>query len=255
MCPENAPQFAVYNLRKSFSKEPNGINDCPVCGDLLLKFNIPPSKAVVDQILHHSDFHYDYSHLYKCPSCTWWAIRESWLEIEWGWYDFLIEGEAADLKDAAWQQVLENRDVYFEAKTCPKTIRQLFAQKDIHDYFVPGDKVRLRVDVVVRQPVGIAPPVCLRGSKGDIAREGEYLARYTQQLKDWCASENILLDDIVKRAMLQEVKAKLESGRCCAVRLQSPAPMPTERSEKFGVCKTGEIYLIETADLERREQR
>src|SRR5574339_149079 len=109
MSSENTPGFAVYNLRNSFSKEPKEINHCPLCEDLLLKFNIPASKAIVDQLFHYSGFHYDYSHLDECPACQWWAIRESWLDIGAnGWYDFLITGE----KGSAWYQILVNRDIY-----------------------------------------------------------------------------------------------------------------------------------------------
>jgi len=246
MSSENTPRFAVYNLRNSFSKEPKEINHCPVCKDLLLKFNIPPSKAIIDQILHYSGFHYDYSHLYECLSCEWWAIRESWLDIGAnGWYDFLITGE----KGSAWPQILENRDIYFEATTMPDTFKRLFTQKDINNHFVPGDQVHLCTNYVVRQPLGILPPLCVRGSQGVIVRNSEYAAQYVAQLKGWNVSENILLDDIVKRALLHESQAALESGICYAVRLQHI--VPTETIEKFGLCKVDEIYLFEASDLER----
>jgi hypothetical protein len=246
MSSKNTPGFAVYNLRNSFCEEPNEINNCPVCKDLLLKFNIPPSTAVVDQALHYSGFHYDYSHLYECPSCQWWAIRESWLDIGAnGWCDFLITGE----KSSAWRQILANRDLYFEATTLPDSLKQLLIQKDRTNHFMPGDPVRLSSNVVVRQPLGMSPPLCVRGSAGVIVWNSEYSTQYAEQLKDWYVSENNLLQDVVKRAMLHEVQAALESGRCYAVRLEHI--VPTETTEKFGLCRVDEIYLFNASNLER----
>lgn len=245
MSSENPVRFAVYNLRNSFSKEPKDINYCLDCESLLLKFNIPPSAAIIDDLLHYSGVEYDYSHLDKCPSCGWWAIRESWLDIGAnGWYDFLITGE----KGSAWYQILENRDIYFEATILPDSIKQLFTQKDSTNHFVLGDQVRLCTNSVVRQPLGISPPLCFRGSEGVIVREAEYSAQYAKQLKDWYVSENVLLEDIVKRAMLGEAQAALKSGRCYAVRLQHF--VPPETADKFGSCKVDEIYLFEVSDLE-----
>ncbi|RPI94015.1 MAG: hypothetical protein EHM40_08005 [Chloroflexi bacterium] len=259
---ESPVKFAVYNLRNSFSKEPGDIHYCLDCGSLLLKFNILPSATIIDDLLRHSGVSYDYSHLDKCPSCGWWAIRESWLDIGAnGWHDFLIVGECIkengletmNQPHSFWSRVLQNKNIYSgPAQPLPAILRQKITgeQEELINLFEVGAKVRLLTDIRVRQPIGTGSPLCMQGSQGAVVQSAKYLAQYKQELEKWRKSEN-MIDEKIKLALLREAAGALESGVCCAVQLESLGSSALNESGKDDICKVGKIYLLESASLER----
>lgn len=261
MSPESSAKSAVYNLRNSFSKEPRDIYYCLDCGSLLLRFNVLPSATIIDDLLHYSGVSYDYSHLNQCPSCGWWAIRESWFDMGANrWYDFLIVGdhtqengfEVTDQPYSFWSNVLQNEDIYSgAAQPLPAALRQKIAgeHEELINIFEVGAKVRLLTDIRVRQPIGTGSPLCTQGSQGAIVRGAAYLARYKQELETWRKSEN-MIDEKIKLAMLSEAAGALESGVCCAVQLESLGSSVLNESGKDDICKVGKIYLLESASLE-----
>ena len=137
MSSEETDRFAVYNLRTSFSNEPGDIRYCPLCKVLVVKSSIPPSAAVVDDLKHHSGISLDYTYLYECPSCKWWSVRESWLDLNGaGWHDFLIIGSVAvstssniviDQEQSDWSRVLQNKEIYSKAIALPSALKHLFS--------------------------------------------------------------------------------------------------------------------------------
>ena len=130
-------KLAVYNLRTYFSKQPGDIRCCPACGSALSLSTIQPSKGVAEQI---SDVGliptYDFSQLYECRVCHWWAVRESWSLLEiYQDYDYLVVGEAEekgtpleniDRPAEPWNEVLKNERLYENALPLPRTLGELF---------------------------------------------------------------------------------------------------------------------------------
>jgi hypothetical protein len=258
---EKPIHFAVYNLR-DLPKEPRDIHDCPECESLLLKFSIPPSPPIVDDLLHHSGVSHGYSHLDRCPSCGWWAIRESWFDLGPNeTYDFLIVGdytqklvpEAIDQPQSLWRRVLENQVIYPRfTSPLPVFLRQKIAGSPERPtgIFTVNDQVRLLSDRRVRRPIGSVSPLCRRGSQGTVVRSAAYLVPYKKELETWRPSEN-MIDETIKLAMLNEAAGALESGVCCAVQLERLGSSALNESGKEELCKVGKIYLLGSESLER----
>ncbi len=130
-------KFAVYDLRTYFSKQPGDIRCCPVCGSSLSRSNIDPSECVSNDL---SDMRlipmHDFSHLYECRACQWWAVRESWSLCElYKDFDFLIVGEAertgtafenTNQKVMPWNLVLQNEHLYASAMPLTDVLGKLF---------------------------------------------------------------------------------------------------------------------------------
>jgi hypothetical protein len=134
---EASARFAVYNLRAYFSRQPGDIRCCPVCGSLLSRSNIDPSECVSKDLSNPGLIPiHEFSHLYECRACQWWAVRESWTLGETGQeYDFLIVGAAAgkgrvlentDQQVLPWNQVLANEHLYDSALPLPDILGKLF---------------------------------------------------------------------------------------------------------------------------------
>lgn len=137
MSPEIPSKFTVYNLRSYFAGQPGGIRCCPACGGELLRSDIKPSRQVAgDLLLDGAIPRHDFSHLYQCAACQWWAIRESWSFCE-GMQDmdFLIVGRATaqsivpqdiDPVVMPWSSALENEHIYDHALSLPDALGKLF---------------------------------------------------------------------------------------------------------------------------------
>ncbi len=143
---ETPVKFTVYNLRTYFSRQPGDIKCCPACGSSLSRSHIHPSRWVSDQLSIPGYIpRHEFSHLYECTACQWWAVRESWTLCEIGMeLDYLVVGEAKGTKSAAeetdswtspWIQVLENENLYRSSMSLPDILGQLFAggEKKIAD--------------------------------------------------------------------------------------------------------------------------
>ena len=137
MSGETSVKFAVYDLRTYFSKQPGDIGCCPVCGGSLSRSNIDPSVCVSkDLSVMNLIPRHDFSYLYECKACKWWAVRESWSLCEWYKdFDFLIVGEVEGTGPAIentnrqvmpWDQVLQNEHLYANAMPLPDILGKLF---------------------------------------------------------------------------------------------------------------------------------
>lgn len=134
----NAPvKFAVYNVRTYFSAQPGDLRCCPACGSSLSRSDIDPSSAVSRDLVHWSLIpRHDYSYLYECTACPWWAVRESWSWCETMLdLDYLIVGAAegagtlprdAARQDVLREQVLQNEHIYERPLRLPDKLAQLF---------------------------------------------------------------------------------------------------------------------------------
>ena len=127
--------YAVYNLISYFSRQPTNIRCCPVCGNSLSEFPIGPSKAVAVALSESCLIPvHDFSRLFRCSACPWWAVWESWAFRECNSQaDFLIvaEGRGGVLDEtnqqaSSWSQVLKNAHIYDQAMPLPDDLGQLF---------------------------------------------------------------------------------------------------------------------------------
>ncbi len=130
-------KYTVYDVRAYFSKQPGDIRRCPACGGPLARSDIEPSKSVSDDLAEWSLIPvHEFSCLYECGACQWWAVRESWTLCEYyKEYDFLVVGEAgwkgkpsknADPRVLPWKQVLENKQLYCGTSPLPAHLGELF---------------------------------------------------------------------------------------------------------------------------------
>ena len=131
--------YAVYNLRTYFSRQPEDIRCCPICGDSLSKSDIDPSKKIANDISFFYNLIpvHDFSRLYVCGACHWWGVWESWglHEINNCDFDYLIASVAdgkrkvivtTDKQASPWSQVLEDEYVYDSAMPLPDALGRLF---------------------------------------------------------------------------------------------------------------------------------
>lgn len=127
--------YAVYNLMFYFSRQPADIRCCPVCGNSLSESHIGPSKAVVVALSQDSLIPvHDFSRLFRCSKCPWWAVWESWSYRECNsGADFLIvaEGSGGELdytnqQSPPWSLVLEDEHIYDRTMSLPDDLGQLF---------------------------------------------------------------------------------------------------------------------------------
>lgn len=130
-------KFAVYDVRASFSWQPGDLRCCPACGSPLSRSDIEPSKTVAIDLADWSVIpRHDYSYLYECTACPWWAVRESWSWCETSAdMDYLIVGAAsaagtlprdAARRDVLREQILQDEHIYEHAARLPDELAQLF---------------------------------------------------------------------------------------------------------------------------------
>ncbi len=130
-------KFRVYDLRSYFAGQPGEMRCCPACGSPLVRSGIGPSKQVARDLLWQSMIpRHDFSYLYRCTVCQWWAIRESWSFCEaMQDMDYLIVGTATGPNPEAsntdphvlpWDVALEDARVYDGALPLPDAIGKLF---------------------------------------------------------------------------------------------------------------------------------
>lgn len=74
--------YVVYDMRSYFARQPGHLSLCPNCGKNISVMNISPSKVVTDSLTAATMPSHEFSVLYKCEACHWWAIRESWGDRE-----------------------------------------------------------------------------------------------------------------------------------------------------------------------------
>jgi hypothetical protein len=126
-------KYIVYDLRTYFSQQPGHIKRCPVCGKSIMVTSIHPSKAVVRDLSFGSLIPvHDFSCLYGCSACHWWAARESWGFRETSSeMDFLVVGEidnerTPDRQSTPWREISQLEDLYNHVEPLPDHLGQLF---------------------------------------------------------------------------------------------------------------------------------
>ncbi len=129
--------YAAYNLRPYFDKQPGQPTRCLMCGGHLTRSKIDPSKTV------HDDLHYfslipvhDFSYLFICDDCQWWCIRESWTLCEvMNELDFIIisvpssekmNSVTAWVQGTPWLKALADGQIYFRAQPMTPEIAKIF---------------------------------------------------------------------------------------------------------------------------------
>jgi predicted RNA-binding Zn-ribbon protein involved in translation (DUF1610 family) len=130
--------YVVYDLRSYFSKQPGDLRLCPNCGKDISVFKLPPSKAVTDFLAGAIIPSHEFSVLYKCKDCHWWAVRESWgdREVNDG-PDCLIVGDGKRASDTShppnqgaspWHLALADKHLYDKVLPLPHTLGRWFTE-------------------------------------------------------------------------------------------------------------------------------
>jgi hypothetical protein len=120
---EVSTKYVVYELWSYFDDPPSEILCCPAWESSVSIKRIRPSKAVAkyypDRFLHKHE-----AYVYRCESCFWWAVRESWLDYELNVDpDYLVVGESpCGQQCLPWLQVLEKEDLYERPMSLPESL-------------------------------------------------------------------------------------------------------------------------------------
>lgn len=250
MSSETSGNYAFYKLYPKHYVDPPSVSikSCPKCAGALSRSSISPSKAVTSFLDSATMPYHNFSHLYECPACHWWAIWESFGDAEYSPdYHFLTASLGNDQAalDRPWNQALENKHVYDRDLPLPRSIEQVLAggKKRILDLPKPGDKVRLIGDVhVLRDPETVPfefVPSFIGGSEGTVADDGE--------LSDLVKSQHMGLEFQYVNNLLMRLKANLAARNCCPIRLEKIV-LP-ETGQRPGPYKKGEIYFVDAADI------
>jgi hypothetical protein len=257
-------QYAVHNLTRYFSRAPGDLKSCPTCGNPVSISSISPSKNVSSDL---SDPYlipvHEFSRLYECKACQWWAVRERWTLCEWGKeLDFLVVGNVArtpleenEPQISAWKKVLEDEELYQGSEPLPDHLLQLFegGKKQISfcPRLRPGDKISLISDVTLRQPTYYGPRYSFasQGSHGTIISYEKYESEY-QQLSE-AGRINLDYTKDFEAVWLPGAKRELEKGSCYAMRLEKLEPVSIDRARGCTLSKEGELYFVEISDVEK----
>lgn len=264
MNPDTSIKYAVYDLLAYFSSQPGDIKRCPVCNGALSKSMISPSKAVVAYLATATIGHHEFSHLYECSACQWWAVRESWDDFEHIGQTFdslivnLADGtERTNRRGSSWHLALEDVDVYRNEKPLPDTLGKLFGggKKIRSDVLKPGDRVYIVAHTTKQERItDEAVTVNLTGRQGIVVSYAEYYAYYEQQLKEWHKTQELPIDEMTVQAKFQKVdraKRVIEKGFAYAIRLEKLNSVSADRSGDRKLYKAGEVYLIEASHVKK----
>lgn len=135
MVSSTSDNYIVYFLRDYFSIQPGHLHQCPSCGKSISVTDLPPSKKVTDYLEQATYPSHNYTVLYKCTDCHWWAIRESFIDYELSdGQDYLVvcnEKSPTDIsqtpnQDASpWTMVLKRKYYSVGTPPLPDTLRRL----------------------------------------------------------------------------------------------------------------------------------
>ena len=269
--------YAVYQLiPKQFVYPPDGFRCCPNCGGTLSKSDISPSKAVTSYVDTATMGYNDFSNLYECPTCHWWAVWECYGDAEaTQHFHYLIASlgdENQSSQDEPWNKVLVNEHVHDHDVSLPKSLEQVFIGGKRRILALPriGDKVRLIGDVhMVWNPETIPfemTPLFIGGSEGTVVSSNELydlvknenkenLELYKTSMleaktrwKEYDVDIDVEVDKYIKSAVYRW-SLILEMMNCCPIRLEKLVVQPGK--ERQNTCKKGEIYLIDAANIQK----
>lgn len=86
-------ESVCYDLRSSFEKQPGDFSCCPMCASSITRTALPTSAAGLEFRRWAFIPLIDFTYLFTCPECKWWAIRESGADREVrGEWDYLAVG-------------------------------------------------------------------------------------------------------------------------------------------------------------------
>ena len=279
-------KYAVHQLiPKQYVYPPDGFRCCPNCGGTLSKSDILPSKAVTNVLDMATMGYNDFSNLYECTTCHWWAIWECFGDAEGSFHvHYLIvslDDSNQSPQDKTWSQVLNEENVYGHNynRDMPltKSLEQVLegGKRRILNLPRPGDKVLLVGDVhSVRNPEKIPfelIPLFIAGSEGTVVSSDELhdlIKNETKQEIEWhkkqslefkkTASEkgwevnesdfDFNIDEYIK-GTIYKWDLILEMMNCCPIRLEKLVVQPGKESQNL--CKKGEIYLIDAANIQK----
>jgi len=134
MSSETPVKIVAYAITSYFWQQPRDPKCCPNCGKSISSSNIPPSKAVAPALEQGKDYlpaHY-FSYLYKCQTCPWWSIRESWAFHETsGTHDYLVmeledKLERTNPQIPPWKQIIDDLNLYKRIQPLPEDLGKLF---------------------------------------------------------------------------------------------------------------------------------
>ncbi len=132
MSSNTSTDYVVYDLRSYFPKQPGDLRLCPNCGNTISVSNLSPSQVVTDSLAGATIPCHEFSVLYKCEGCLWWAIRESWGDREASdGPDYLTvnnEKSAPNQDAAPWNLVLKDEHLYDQVLPLPYALGKLFTK-------------------------------------------------------------------------------------------------------------------------------
>lgn len=270
-------KYAVYQLiPKQYVYPPDGFRCCPTCKGPLSKSDISPSKAVTSYVATATMGYNEFSNLYECSTCHWWAVWECFGDAEGSSHvHYLIaslDDDTQSSRDKPWSQVLEDENVYDRDMSLPETLEQVLmgGKRRIVDLPAPGDKVRLVGDVhIVRNPEAIPfemTPLFIGGSEGTVVSSEElydFVKNESKEHIEWLKKDlleaktrwkeydvdfDVEVDEYIENAVYRW-NLILERMNCCPVRLKKlVVPYGKQRQNS---CKKGEIYLVDAADIQK----
>ncbi len=129
-------KIIVYNFQSYISRQPGHLRVCPDCGKEISVLSLPASR-VVDEILTLAVIPcHEFTVLYQCEHCHWWAIRESWSDCEGNYApDCLVVPSEKSLSDAnqqaepdasPWNLLLQDEHLYDKVIPLPENLGKLF---------------------------------------------------------------------------------------------------------------------------------
>lgn len=279
-------KYAVHKLiPNQYVYPPDGFRCCPNCGGKLSKSDISPSKAVTNVLDMGTIGYSDFSNLYECTTCHWWAVWESFGDAEGSFHaHYLIaslEESNQSSQDNIWSQVLDDKNVYGPDYTLDmpltKSLEQVLegGKRRILNLPRPGDKVLLVGDVhSVRNPRKLPfelTSLFIAGSEGSVVSTDELhdlIKNETKEEIEWhkkqsleskkMASEkgweikegyfDFNIDQYLK-GTIYHWGLILDMMNCCPVRLEKL--IVQSGKERQNLCKKGEIYLIDAANIQK----
>ena len=130
--------YTVYDMMTYFSEQPDDIECCPNCNTFLVKYVIDPTRGVSDYVKKYSGLisAHRFTHLFICPPCKWWGIRERFGVYEcYHDYDYFISGATNESliwteikvhEELPWHRALEDETIIDNIFPLPEDLGKLF---------------------------------------------------------------------------------------------------------------------------------
>jgi hypothetical protein len=223
---------------------------------------VAASRAVAAYLETATIPEHEFTRLYECRGCGWWAIWESWGDREYFGQDFTsVIVSVGEGTQAGWKEALQDADAYEHEQPLPESLGQIFVggKKKKPALLQPGDRVRIVEDVVVHHPTRALSMNFLitQGTQGVIVELSAYEAQM-QRLQPKDTSHYSFQEGGRRLVDMSWAEMEIREGRCYAVRLgkiepvSRSRPAPAERTGGLDLGKEGMIYLVYVSDVEGR---